>query len=204
MAHVPQLSGKRALPHISWQRLFAESKETPFALLWYAPCSDIHTRQSVNREWSVMEVISMSVGRICVRQVDVADPDEAVQTAARRMLDRQVGSLVVCNEFRQPVGIITDRDMAIRVVAEGRDPGGTPVSEAMTRDPHCVRENTPIEEALAVMREKPCRRLPVLGTDGSLVGLVSLDDVLALLAAEFRDVSTLLAKEDPSSLGAPT
>ena len=145
----------------------------------------------------------MSVGRICVREVDVADPDESVQAAARRMLERQVGSLVVCNEFRQPVGILTDRDLAVRIVAEGRDPGSTPISEVMTRDPHCVREETPIENALGVMRERPCRRLPVLGTDSSLIGMVSLDDVLALLAEEFRDVSTLLAREDPSSLGTP-
>ena len=71
----------------------------------------------------------MSVGRICVREVDLTSPDESTRVAARRMHDRKVGTLVVCNPSRQPVGILTDRDLAVRVVAEGRDPATTRVDD---------------------------------------------------------------------------
>ena len=145
----------------------------------------------------------MSVGRICVREVELADPDEAVQLAARRMHDHNVGTLVVCDASRRPVGMLTDRDLAVRVVAESRDPGQTAVGEVMTRNPHIVQEDTPIEMALKSMRAGPCRRLPVVDSNGSLVGLVSLDDVLSLLTEEFNEIGTLLKREDPSSLAAP-
>lgn len=142
----------------------------------------------------------MSVGRICVREVDLADADESVQVAAGRMRDRKVGSLVVCDAAKHPVGVLTDRDLAIRVVAAGRDPGATAVEEVMTRSPHCLREESPIEEALRLMRTVPCRRLPVVDAAEELAGVVSLDDVLSLLAEEFRDVGTILNREDPGSL----
>ena len=142
----------------------------------------------------------MSVGRICVREVDLTDPDESVRIAACRMHDHNVGTLVVCNQAKQPVGMLTDRDLAIRVVAEGREPGSTPVAEVMTKSPQCVREDTPIEMALQSMRAGPYRRLPVVDNDGALVGLISLDDVLSLLTEEFNEIGTLLKREDPSSL----
>ena len=64
----------------------------------------------------------MSVGRICVREVDLAESAESVQVAARRMNSRKVGTLMVQNKADEPIGIITDRDLAIRVVGEGLDP----------------------------------------------------------------------------------
>ncbi len=73
----------------------------------------------------------MSVKRICVREVDLTSPDDPVLLADRRMHDRKVGSLVVCNAQKQPVGFLTDRDLAKRVVAEGKDPNVTTVAEAM-------------------------------------------------------------------------
>lgn len=142
----------------------------------------------------------MSVGRICVRNVDLSDPDESVQAAARRMHTRNVGTLVVCNEAKHPIGMITDRDLALRIVADGCDPGSTPVSKVMTQNPLCVREDAPIEMALKSMRAGPCRRVPVVDDDRRLVGLVSLDDILRLLTEEFNDIGTLLEREDPSRL----
>ena len=142
----------------------------------------------------------MSVGRICVREVDLTDPDESVRVAARRMHDRKVGTLVVCNASKQPVGMLTDRDLAVRVVAEGNDPGSTCVADVMTSMPHCVQEDTPIETALRSMRAGPYRRLPVVDKSGELCGLVSLDDILSLLTEEFNEIGALLKREDPSSL----
>lgn len=142
----------------------------------------------------------MSVGRICVREVDIADPDESVQAAAQRMHARKVGSLVVLNSAREPVGVVTDRDLTVRVVAEARDPTQTTVGQVMTKAPRAVQENLPIEEALRIMRVAQCRRLPVVDAGGRLVGLLSLDDILDLLTEELKEIGGLLERESPHSL----
>jgi CBS domain-containing protein len=142
----------------------------------------------------------MTVERICVREVDLAEADETVQVAAHRMKDRQVGTLLIQDAESRPIGIITDRDLAVRVVGEALDPTQTTVAEVMTKSPESVREETPIESALSRMRSGPYRRLPVVDANGKLVGLVSLDDILDLLAEEFNEIGQLLKSESPSNL----
>lgn len=142
----------------------------------------------------------MSVGRICARNVDVAQPEETAQVAARRMHSRSVGTLVVVSSSEEPIGILTDRDLTVRIVAEGRDPLATPIEEIMTRDPRTVNEDEPIESALAVMRAGPFRRVLVTDESGKLVGLLSMDDILSLLRQELNDIGELLHKESPQSL----
>ena len=146
----------------------------------------------------------MTVGPLCVREVDTTFETEPVQVAAQRMHDRKVGTLVVIDEFQRPIGILTDRDLAIRVVARGADPFATNVGQAMTRGPRTVLQSSPIESALGVMRTAACRRLPVVDDGGKLVGLLSLDDILDLLAEEFSEIGKLLAEESPGSLRSPT
>ncbi len=90
----------------------------------------------------------MSVGRICIRDVDLADPDESVQIAAARMNSRNVGTLVVVDSESCPVGIITDRDLAIVVVAKGLNPATTEIRDVMTMAPDVVHEDTSIEAAI--------------------------------------------------------
>jgi CBS domain-containing protein len=145
----------------------------------------------------------MSAGRICVREVDIASSDDSVQAAAQRMDARKVGSLVVVGEAHEPVGMITDRDLAVRVLAEGRDAARTPVCEVMTPHPKTVGERTPIEEALRLMRAGAFRRLPVVDRSGKLVGLLSLDDILDLLSEEFREIRGVLAQETPRTFVKP-
>ena len=142
----------------------------------------------------------MTIGRICQRQVDTADSKELARAAARRMATRCVGTLVVLDADKRPVGILTDRDLAVRVLAEGLNPDTTPVADVMTRHPATVNENSAIEDVLALMRSKSVRRMPVVDKQGRLVGLVSVDDVLALLAEEFRHRGRLLGKGWPKSL----
>ncbi|MBX6313776.1 MAG: CBS domain-containing protein, partial [Isosphaeraceae bacterium] len=67
----------------------------------------------------------MSVGRICTRYVDLADAKETVQAAARRMLERKVGTLVILDAAKVPVGLLTDRDLVLRVLAQGKGPRPT-------------------------------------------------------------------------------
>ncbi len=142
----------------------------------------------------------MSIGRICIRKVDVVEPHETVQFAARRMHDRKVGALVVVNKAHEPIGIVTDRDLTVRVLAEGHDAVQTPVAEVMTRPARAVTEATPIEEVVRIMRRGAFRRLPVVDEVGKLVGLVTLDDILSLLTEELRDVGGVLAEETPRNL----
>jgi len=139
----------------------------------------------------------MSVGRLCVREVDTASPEEPVLFAAERMHQRAVGSLVVVNETAQPVGIVTDRDLVSRVMAKGRSPTDTFVGEVMTPAPRTVTEQTSIESALSIMRSGRFRRIPVVDHDHKLVGLVTLDDVLMLLAEELTNIGQLLERETP-------
>jgi CBS domain-containing protein len=142
----------------------------------------------------------MSVGRICVREVDTANPDESVAVAAERMHQRAVGTLVVVNDTDQVVGIITDRDLVSRVLAKGRNPTDTSVGEVMTVGPKTVSEQTSIESALLIMRSGKFRRIPVVGRDNKLVGLITLDDILMLLAEEFTQIGRLLTRETPRAM----
>jgi CBS domain-containing protein len=134
----------------------------------------------------------VSVGVICVRSVQVASPDEAVRAVAARMAAADVGTVVVLGEDRRPAGILTDRDVALRCVAEGRDPERTDVGSVMSMPITCVHESMPIETALSRMANVRARRLVVVDDDERLVGILALDDVLELLAEEFTSVGKLL------------
>lgn len=142
----------------------------------------------------------MTVGRVCCREVDIATEDESVMVAARRMHDRKVGTLVIVDEYRHPIGILTDRDLATRVVANGRDAATTTIGRVMTREPCSISEDAPIEAALTAMRVNACRRLTVVDQDRVLVGLIALDDILSLLAEEFREIGSVIQEESPQSL----
>lgn len=144
----------------------------------------------------------MSVGRICVREVDLAEANEPVKVAAQRMHSRNVGTLVVLDSLKRPLGMITDRDLAVRVMGHDLDPIETTVGDVMTHCLRTIREDSPIEDALRAMRAGRCRRVPVVDHDGKLMGILSVDDILAQLVAEFRDIGRLLNEESPRSVAA--
>jgi len=139
----------------------------------------------------------MSVGRICRRDVDLIEADAMARVAAHRMAARNVGSLIVVDEQRHVIGLVTDRDLALRVVGQGRDPHMTRIADVMTPHPDTVGEETSVEDALAVMRTRGVRRLPVVGQSGSLAGVVSVDDILVDLAQEFGELSRLIEHSSP-------
>ena len=142
----------------------------------------------------------MSVGRICTRTVDTADCDESAQVAASRMNSRNVGTLVILDEEKHAIGILTDRDLAVRVVSKGLDPVSTRVGSLMTGSPETVTEDTAIEAALAMMRRGPHRRVLVVNEQQELIGLLSLDDILELLSEEFADIGKRVKGESPTAL----
>jgi CBS domain-containing protein len=116
-----------------------------------------------------------------------AAPEDTVEQAARTMRDRGVGCLVVTREGR-PSGILTDRDLVTRVIAEGRSPGSLRVGDVVTYDPITVSLGESIETATGRMRLHGVRRLPVVDDAGLAVGIVTADDLLALLGREIAGV----------------
>jgi CBS domain-containing protein len=136
----------------------------------------------------------MSVGRICTRSVLVASPEETARAAARRMRDARVGTLVVVDGQMRPSGVITDRDLTVRVLAAGRDPDATPLRELMSQPPDCASEALPIEEALSLMAASSSRRLVITDDAGKLVGILALDDVLELLVEEAASIGRILKR----------
>jgi CBS domain-containing protein len=127
----------------------------------------------------------------------LADQNESVQAAAERMHQHTVGALVVLDGNKRPIGIVTDRDLVNRVVASGKDPYTTTVGDVMTAWPTAVSEDAPIEYAVELMERGCCRRLPVIDHEGELVGFITLDDIVMLLAHEFATIGRLLERETP-------
>lgn len=131
----------------------------------------------------------MSLDRFCRKQVVTAPMDEDVDQVAHRMRDLHVGAVVVVNERGQPLGMVTDRDIVCRVIAEGHSPKSIRVSEIMTPDLEVLRDQDSIDVALMRMRELGLRRLPIVNAKGQLCGMVSLDDLLVLLSAELGNAA---------------
>jgi len=117
----------------------------------------------------------------------VADLSDTAVDVARRMRDRRVGCVVVTRDGH-PIGILTDRDLAIRVIADGRDPQRTAVSEIVTYDVTTLPHDATIETALRTMRERGVRRLPIVSGEGKVTGIVTADDLTVLLAQELADL----------------
>ena len=108
--------------------------------------------------------------------------------------------LVVVNETNHIVGIVTDRDLVSRVLAKGRNPEETLVGDVMTAEPTTISEWTQIEPALLIMRRGRFRRIPVVDYESKLVGLITLDDIVMLLAEEFSQIGRLLNRETPRTV----
>lgn len=137
----------------------------------------------------------MNVGRLCKRQVVTVTPQQELVPAAELMREKHIGFLVVVEEYGRPIGVLTDRDIVISVVAKRADPGLLTVADVMTRDPTTVDEGESVVSALSTMRRIGVRRLPVVGSKGLLTGILSLDDVLDLLANELAEVSGAIHNE---------
>ena len=140
----------------------------------------------------------MSIGEICNREVVFVNRDTTVQAGAKLMRHYHVGSLVAVDDVagkRMPVGILTDRDIVMEVDAMELDPKVITVGDIMTSELITVPESEGILETMEVMRFKGVRRLPVVGGDGQLVGIVTIDDLLGILAEELTDLTRIVSKE---------
>ncbi|HAL37326.1 MAG TPA: CBS domain-containing protein [Polaromonas sp.] len=129
----------------------------------------------------------LTTGEICTRNVTIAFRATTLNGAARLMRENHVGSLVVVEEtggMRIVVGVLTDRDIVTAVVASDLVPSTLRVGDVMTTDLVTAREDDSLIDLMGTMRRKGVRRIPVVGAQGELVGVVALDDVLDILAQE--------------------
>jgi CBS domain-containing protein len=124
----------------------------------------------------------MKVSEAMTSEVDIIDPNAAVRDAARRMRDDNVGALPV-GENDRLIGMVTDRDIVVRGVAENRLGGTTSVRDVMSEHVYYCFEDDDLEQAAGIMAEHQVRRLPVLNRNKRLVGIVALAD-LALTPTE--------------------
>jgi len=123
------------------------------------------------------------LGKICIKPVVTASTQMTVNQAARAMRSKNVGALVVVNAGR-PVGMLTDRDIAVEVVARGMDPEEVRVGDVMVKKPVTIRQDLGILDAAKTFAKTGVRRLPVVTNSGVLVGVITMDDVLMLLGNE--------------------
>jgi len=128
--------------------------------------------------------------------------DASVQDAALFMRSSHIGNVVVVDavDTRRPVGIITDRDIAVEVVAQGLAPAQTLVGSVMSAPVVTLREDDGFLEALDKMSARGVRRAPVVDRDGRLKGMVSVDDLVPLLARELAKIGALIRHEQAAEM----
>lgn len=139
----------------------------------------------------------MSIYTVCQTSVVNVTPDTTIRFVAELMRSKNLGCVVIAEEQR-PVGIVTDRDLALRrecVSSEEKDQA--PISSIMTREVCTIRKDTGIFDAIQEMKSLNVRRLPVVDAGGRLVGLITLDDIIRLLARELGEIARIIGKESP-------
>jgi len=140
----------------------------------------------------------MSVGELCNRTVIVTSRTTRLDEAARLMREHHVGSIVVVDDTpagSKPVGIVTDRDIVIEIVAAGVSPATVTVEEIMAPDLVVAKEGEDLLDTLTRMRAKGIRRVPVVNGAGALLGILSLDDMLGVLAEHVDGLLKVIAQE---------
>jgi CBS domain-containing protein len=140
----------------------------------------------------------MTIGDICRRDVSFAGREMTAAEAATLMRRSHVGSLVVIdpqNEKRRPVGIVTDRDLVLEIYALGLDPGVITIGDIMTPELVTAPESLGVMETIQLMRMKGVRRIPVVDKDDNLVGIVTVDDMVAVLAEELNEIAHIVSHE---------
>jgi len=140
----------------------------------------------------------MPIGELCVRQVVVTPRETSVLEAAKLMRQYHVGDVVVTdqrNGHRAPVGIVTDRDIVLEIVAQDLSASNLSVGDIMSNDLVTVSQDEGVFQTIQRMRARGARRAPVVDSDGNLTGIVSVDDLVELLAEELGELAKLVTRE---------
>jgi len=138
----------------------------------------------------------MSIGDYTRREIATIESSASIQAAAAKMTEQSVGCLVV-NEDGRFAGIVTDRDVALRTIRENLDPQRTAIGEITARDVVVIHEKRPVRVAVGVMKRHGLRRMPVGNQQGEIIGLVTWDDLVGLIAGELAEVAGTIAAQGP-------
>ncbi len=125
-------------------------------------------------------VQDIPVGEIARREVVTGTPTETAAELAYKMRERGIGSVVIVNENNEPIGIVTERDLVIKVVSEGRHPDEVIAENIMSSPVITVEEDIDVNEAIKIMVNRGIRRLPIVNEEGKLVGIITMQDLLAI------------------------
>ena len=140
----------------------------------------------------------MLISDVCNRNVVCATRETTISDAASLMRHHHIGDVVVVDQLegdRMPVGIVTDRDIVIEVVAMGLNPAAVTAGDVMTPSPVVAKQEDDALWALKVMRDRGVRRLPVVDDEGALTGLLSFDDLMQHLGTTLGDIAQVIGTE---------
>ena len=136
----------------------------------------------------------MSISSLCNRTVICVNTGTLISDAAKEMEEKNVGSIVVVDN-EKPCGMVTDRDIVIRVINKEKDPKQTYVDDVMSELVLCLEEDMGLYQALEMLKGKSVRRYPVIDKNGDLKGIITLDDIIFLLGKELYDVASIVQSE---------
>lgn len=140
----------------------------------------------------------MRVGEYCNREVVVVEENGSITETAKIMREYHVGDVIIVRSQHGkqiPLGILTDRDIALEIVAKSADPEIVRAGDAMSYELTTVNEDDDLMHAIEIMRDKGIRRLPVVDIDEALVGILTVDDVLDLVSEVFIDIVHLVDQQ---------
>lgn len=140
----------------------------------------------------------MPISELCNREVIIIQKEESVLEAARLMRQHHVGDVIIVEEqkgINKPVGIVTDRDLVVEIMATELDPAVITVGDITVSKLVTIQESTGIFDTIQHMRRKAVRRSPVIDDRGGLIGIITLDDLLQLLSEELSELAKLVKRE---------
>lgn len=139
----------------------------------------------------------MGIVKCCREQVVAVSPDTPALDVAKVMREKNVGSVVVVTGENRPVGILTDRDLAVRVMAQEKNPGEVRAGDILTRDVVTFQDSMGVYEAIQKMTAEGIRRMPIVDDGGRLIGIVTMDDIIRMLGEEMAAIAKNIEKQSP-------
>jgi CBS domain-containing protein len=147
----------------------------------------------------------MSLQEFCARPVVTITPDRTIREACQLMREHNLGCLLVTERDGRLSGMLTDRDIALRVTGEGKDPQLAKVQGIMTPNPVRIPVDRSLHELTTLMHSQRVRRIPIIDREGKPIGIVTLDDLLALLGDEMSEIGKTVSEaflHKPVAVGA--
>lgn len=139
----------------------------------------------------------MTIGKLCKCDVITASKNMSVQEAARLMKKHNIGDIIIVDEEKdgKPIGIFTDRDIAIKIIAEEADPQSITVGDAMSEELLVLKDYQHFQESLDMMCAKGVRRAPIVDQHDKIIGIAAVDDLILLLIDELGSLAKLIRRQ---------